>query len=49
MSINKYKNQPEQASSTYNYKVPAKVGETLEVKASCSLYWAKTVNLVIEK
>ena len=35
VSINKYKNQPAQATFTYSYKVPAKVGETLEVKASC--------------
>ena len=49
VSTNKYKNQPDQATFTYNYKVPAKVGETLEVKASCSLYGSKTVNLIVEK
>jgi hypothetical protein len=49
VSTNKYKNQPDQATFTYNYKVPAKVGETLEVNASCSLYGSKTVNLIVEK
>lgn len=49
VSTNKYNNQPDQATFTYSYKVPAKVGETLEVKASCSLYGSKTVNIIVEK
>jgi len=49
VSINKYKNQPDQAIFTYTYKVPARVGDTLEVKASCSLYGSRTVNLIIEQ
>lgn len=49
VSTNKYKNQPDQATFTYSYKVPAKAGETLEVNASCSMYGSKTVNLIVEK
>ena len=46
---NKYKNQPDQDTFTYSYKVPAAAGETLEVTASCSLFGSKTVNLTVEK
>jgi len=49
MSTNKYKNQPDQATFTYSYNVPAKAGETLEVKASCSLFGSKTVNITVGK
>ena len=49
VSTNKYKNQPDQATFTYSYKVAAKAGETLEVKASCSLYGSKTTNLTVGK
>ena len=49
VSTNQYKNQPDQATFTYSYKVAATVGDTLEVKASCSLYGSKTVNLTVEK
>lgn len=49
VSANKYENQPDQATFTYSYKVPATAGETLEVKASCSLFGSKTVNLTIGK
>ncbi len=48
-STNKYKNQPDQDTFTYSYKVPAAAGETLEVTASCSLFGSKTVNLTVEK
>jgi hypothetical protein len=49
VSANKYKNQPNQATFTYSYKVPANAGETLEVKASCSLYGSKTTNITVGK
>jgi hypothetical protein len=49
VSANKYKYQPDQATFTYSYKVPAKAGETLEVKVSCSLYGSKTTNLTLGK
>ncbi|MEN6432426.1 MAG: hypothetical protein ABFD06_06010 [Smithella sp.] len=45
MSTNKYENQPDQATFTYRYKVPATAGETFEVKASCNLYGSKTMDL----
>ena len=49
VSTNKYENQPDQATFTYSYKVPATAGETLEVKASCSLFGSKTANLTVGK
>jgi len=49
VSTNKYENQPDQATFTYSYKVMAVVGETIEVKASCSLYGSKTTNLTVGK
>jgi hypothetical protein len=49
VSINKYKNQPDPVTFTYTYKVPARVSDTLEVTASCSLYGSKTVSLIVEK
>ncbi|MCK9195779.1 MAG: hypothetical protein M0P16_02225 [Syntrophales bacterium] len=49
VSTNKYENQPDNATFTYSYKVPAKVGETLEATASCSLYGSKTINLTVGK
>ena len=49
VSTNKYKNQPDQATFAYSYNVPAKAGDTLEVKASCSMYGSKTVNLTAGK
>jgi hypothetical protein len=49
VSTNKYKNQPDKATFAYSYKVPAKAGETIEVKASCSIYGSKTINLTVQK
>ena len=49
VSTNKYENQPDQATFTYSYKVPATAGETLEVKATCNLFGSKTVTLTVEK
>ena len=49
VSTNKYENQPDQATFTYSYKVPAAAGETLEATASCSLYGSKTINLTVEQ
>ena len=47
VSTNKYENQPDEATFTYSFKVPATVGETLEATASCSLYGSKTINLTV--
>ena len=49
MSINKYENQPDQATFTYSYKVAAANAEILEVKASCSLFGSKTGMLTVGK
>ncbi len=49
VSTNKYEKQPDQATFTYSYKVAAADGETLEVKASCSLYGSKTATLTVGK
>jgi len=46
---NTYKNQPDQATFTYTYKVPAAKYEELEVTATCSLYGHKTVNMTVGK
>ncbi len=46
---NTYENQPDQATFTYTYKVPAAEGETLEVTATCNMYGYKTVNLTVGK
>jgi hypothetical protein len=48
VSTNRYKNQPDKATFAYSYKVPAKAGETIEVKASCSLYGSKIINLNVQ-
>ena len=49
VSTNEYKNQPDQATFTYSYEVPASAGESLEVKATCSLFGSKTINLKVGK
>ena len=49
VSTNEYKNQPDQATFTYSYKVPASAGESLEVKATCSLFGSRTTNLKLGK
>ena len=49
LSDNKYDNQPDQATFTYSYKIPAAAGDTLEAKASCSLYGSKTTDLTVRK
>jgi hypothetical protein len=48
-STNNYKNQPDQDTFTYSYKVPAAAGDALDVTASCSLFGSKTVNLTVGK
>lgn len=49
VSAQKYENQPDQATFTYSYNVPAKAGETFEVTVNCSLFGSKTVNLTVGK
>jgi desulfoferrodoxin (superoxide reductase-like protein) len=46
---NTYKNQPDQATFTYTYKVPVAEGETLEVTATCNMYGHKKVDLTVGK
>jgi desulfoferrodoxin (superoxide reductase-like protein) len=46
---NTYENQPDQATFTYTYTVAAAEGETLEVRATCSINGYKTVNLTVGK
>ena len=46
---NNYKNQPDQGTFAYSYKVPAIAGETLEATASCSLFGSRTANLTVGK
>jgi len=49
VSAGKYENQPDQATFSYSYKIPATTGEKLEARASCSLYGSRTANLTVEK
>ena len=49
VSTNNYKNQPDEDTFAYSYKVPATEGETLEATASCSLFGSRTANLTVGK
>jgi len=44
-----YENQPDSSSFTYTYKVQAKEGDTLKVKAKCNYFGSKTKKLTIDK
>ena len=48
VSKNIYENQPEPETFTYTYPVPAAKGDSLAVKASCSMYGSKTATLDIQ-
>ncbi len=45
VSTNTYKNQPDPETFTYEYKIPAAEGATIEVTAICSILGSKTVKL----
>jgi len=49
IATNNYKNQPDQDTFAYSYKVPAAAGETLEATANCSLFGSRTANLTVGK
>jgi len=49
VTTTKYENQPDQPAFTYSYKVAATAGDTLEAKASCSLFGSRTANLTVGK
>ena len=49
VSTNTYDLQPDPATFTYNYKVSAAKGDTLEVTATCSLSGSKTATLDVGK
>jgi hypothetical protein len=44
-----YKSQPEKNPFEYTYEIPAKVGDVLEIKASCNLFGSKTISITIAK
>ncbi len=46
---NTYDSQPDPATFTYNYKISAAKGDTLEVTATCSLSGSKTATLDVGK
>ena len=46
LSTEKYDSQPA-GTFTYNYKVPAMAGDTLEVTATCSLFGSKTATITV--
>jgi len=47
ISTNKYDKQPDADTFTYQYKVAASAGETIEVTAKCSLFGSKTAALTV--
>jgi hypothetical protein len=44
-----YTNQPDPSEFSYTYKISAKMGDILEVTASCSVYGSKTDKLIVKK
>ena len=44
-----YKSQPDKNPFEYIYEIPAKVGDVLEIKASCNIYGSKTISITIAK
>jgi hypothetical protein len=44
-----YQNQPDPSEFSYTYKLPAKIGDTVEVTAFCSFFGSKTENLIVKK
>lgn len=44
-----YKSQPEKNPFEYTYEIPAKVGDVLEIKASCNMFGSKTISITIAK
>ncbi len=43
----KYESQPGPTEFSYTYKVSAKTGDTLKVKAKCSYFGSKTETLIV--
>jgi desulfoferrodoxin (superoxide reductase-like protein) len=48
VSKNVYESQPDPETFTYTYPVPAAKGDSVTVKASCSMYGSKTATLDIQ-
>jgi hypothetical protein len=44
-----YKSQPEKNPFEYTYEIPAKVGDILEITASCNIFGSKTISITIAK
>jgi hypothetical protein len=44
-----YKSQPDKNPFEYTYEIPAKVGDILEIKASCNIFGSKTISITIAK
>lgn len=44
-----YKNQSDKNPFEYTYEIPAKVGDVLEIKATCNMYGSKTVSITVAK
>lgn len=43
----KYQSQPSPDEFSYTFKVPAKAGDTLEVKAKCNYFGSKSAKLIV--
>lgn len=44
-----YQNQSDPSEFSYTYKLSAKMGDTIEVTASCSVYGKKTAKLILQR
>lgn len=44
-----YQNQSDSSEVIYTYKIPANIGDTFEVTASCNRYGTKTATLIVKK
>lgn len=44
-----YQSQPDPSEFSYTYNIPAKMGDKLEVTASCSIFGSKTATLIVQK
>jgi len=44
-----YQNQPASPEFSYSYKLPAKIGDAVEITASCNVRGSKTVKWVVQQ
>lgn len=47
VETSEYQGQPDPSEFSYTYKVSAKAGDTLKVKAKCNYFGSKTTTLIV--